>query len=68
MTILKSNAKIVCDISGCSNVATYLIKKNNEVSDGESLKLCDECAKTLCKSLNNYYMNKKGKENVKNAK
>ncbi len=68
MTIQKSNAKIVCDISGCNNVATYLIKKNNEVSDGESLKLCEDCAKTLCKSLNNYYIKVKGKENGKNAK
>ena len=48
----KSKVKIVCDMAGCNNEASYFIKKDSSESNYDSLKLCSDCAKELSKILN----------------
>ncbi len=62
MIVEKTKTKIVCDVSGCNNLAKFLIKKTNETSNAESIKLCDNCAKELYKSLLNNYFKEKNNE------
>ena len=66
MIVEKAKSKIVCDITGCNNTAKFLIKKTSETSNGESVKLCDSCAKELYQTLLNEYL--KGKNNEKKHK
>ncbi len=59
MKVIKNTKKIVCDMPGCQAYADYFIKKSEEVSDGESLKLCKQCAKETYQSLLNYFYKEK---------
>lgn len=60
MIVEKSSAKIVCDINGCGNEASYFIKKDESESNYDSLKLCSSCIKELSKAISK--INKKEKE------
>ena len=51
MKVVKCNEKIVCDISGCSNVANYFLKKNESDKNYDSLKLCANCANKILTAL-----------------
>ncbi len=66
MIVEKCKTKIVCDVSGCNDMAKFLIKKTAETSNGESVKLCDNCAKELYQTLLNEYF--RGKVNEKKSK
>lgn len=66
MIVEKCKSKIVCDVSGCNNLAKFLVKKTSETSDAESVKLCDNCAKELYQTLLNEYF--KGKVNERKTK
>ncbi len=63
MIVEKNKTNIVCDISGCNEIAKFKIKKTMETNDGESLKLCENCAKEIYQNLLNKYL--KGKSNEK---
>lgn len=52
MQLHKENVKIVCDVTGCGKIAKYFIKKDNNTSISDSLKLCPSCSKSLVKILN----------------
>ncbi len=60
MVLIKSRENIVCDMKGCSNIATYFIKKKQTENNFDSIKLCKDCSKKLLKILN---VELKGKEN-----
>ena len=51
MIIEKVNTPIVCDMGGCSNKASFFVKKKLGQSQYFSLKLCKECAKELSAQL-----------------
>ena len=51
MKLFKCNDKITCDIKGCSNLSQYYVKKEENCSDSDALKICKDCAKKLYKSL-----------------
>ncbi len=59
MKVIKNTKKIVCDMAGCHQNAEFFIKKNEEVGDGESLKLCKQCAKETYQSLLNFFFKEK---------
>ena len=54
MKVIKNTKKIVCDMPGCHQNADFFIKKSEEVSDGESLKLCKQCAKETYQSFKSW--------------
>lgn len=43
MKIVKNDVKIVCDVKGCSNLASY--KLILDVGGYESIRLCENCLK-----------------------
>lgn len=51
MKLFKCNDKITCDINGCSNLSHYYVKKDENSFDCDALKICNDCAKKLLKSL-----------------
>ena len=45
MKIVKNDVKIVCDVKGCSNLASY--KLIMDVGGYEMLTLCENCLKSF---------------------
>lgn len=47
MKIVKDNKKIVCDISGCNNLAKY--KLVLDIGGVECMRICENCLKSFYK-------------------
>ena len=51
MKIEKIKTKIVCDVSGCGNLAVYQIKHGESESNCYSLNVCSDCASKMHKAF-----------------
>ena len=51
MKIEKIKTKIVCDVSGCGNLAVYQIKHGENQNNGYSLNVCKDCACKMNKAF-----------------
>lgn len=53
----------ICNVRGCKNTAAYTVSRTREM--GNSIIICSDCAKEICKAINEYDPRQDKKKHVK---